>query len=528
MSEPAQTAASGEPAEVVPGFRRHVVDGVELVHGPLLEDEWAGGIMFRVGRADETLSTSGLSHLVEHLALQQRAAGDHANGATGDQVTHLFTTGTRDEVVAFLNEVCAHLRDLPLQRLEVEKQILRTEAASRGHSTADLLAEARYGAHSYGLSSLPEYGLLRVDADAVSAWVDQHFTSGNAVAWICGDEVPAELDLRLRPGERRPSDTRQEWWGTTAKKLPAHYRSDVGTIVASAVLDRVPASTVFTTLLANALHDQLRLRDGVSYTATAHFVVRDAKWGELYAMADALPEMRQAAIGSFVDVLARLRWGNITEHELDVARRAELRSFEQGLVGGRRAASLAHSLLMGRPIPTDEAQRAAFAALTPDTMRATARHMFNSMLVQANGMGLGWADYVPAVTHPGRLEGTEHRPLWGVRPPLVIGDPGIGLRLETSDFSLRWIHVAALLMYPDGGREIISRHGRHIPVEPELYGLSPQVMADIEQRIDPSLYIPMPPRDASEIPRRPASMAATPQEPTPQPEKKKRRWGLGR
>ena len=47
---------------------RTEVDGVPVwftdVPGPCM-----GGVLFRVGRQDETLSTHGITHAVEHLAL---------------------------------------------------------------------------------------------------------------------------------------------------------------------------------------------------------------------------------------------------------------------------------------------------------------------------------------------------------------------------------------------------------------------------------------------------------------------------
>ncbi len=44
------------------------VDGVPTVWAPS-EGELTAGLVFRVGRADETWARSGITHLVEHLAL---------------------------------------------------------------------------------------------------------------------------------------------------------------------------------------------------------------------------------------------------------------------------------------------------------------------------------------------------------------------------------------------------------------------------------------------------------------------------
>jgi hypothetical protein len=88
------------------------------------------GLTFRVGRADETLATAGITHLLEHLTLFHHGLSDyHYNGATGSVVTHFHMQGSEEDVVTYLVGVCAALSNLPLDRLETEKGILRTEAA---------------------------------------------------------------------------------------------------------------------------------------------------------------------------------------------------------------------------------------------------------------------------------------------------------------------------------------------------------------------------------------------------------------
>lgn len=112
------------------------------------------GLIFRVGRADETLALSGITHLVEHLALFGYGLTDyHYNGATGTTATHFLVRGTESDVVAYLNGVCTALHDLPLGRLETEKAILRTEQNSRGRGANHLLPMWRYGAVGHGLVS---------------------------------------------------------------------------------------------------------------------------------------------------------------------------------------------------------------------------------------------------------------------------------------------------------------------------------------------------------------------------------------
>lgn len=150
------------------------VDGVPAVaakrSGPL-----TAGLVFRVGRADETLATAGITHLVEHLALHRFGVGEHHfNGATGADHTYFEMAGSEAEVVAFLAGVCASLGDLPMERLETEKSVLRTEEARRGGG--GLLSRHRYGAQGYGLTDYLELGVPRLGPAEVAHWARTWFT----------------------------------------------------------------------------------------------------------------------------------------------------------------------------------------------------------------------------------------------------------------------------------------------------------------------------------------------------------------
>lgn len=129
-------------------------------------------------------------------------------------------------MVEYLNGVCAALRDLPTDRLETEKGILRTEAAGKGHGPAHAATLWRYGSRSYGLTGYAETGLYRLTADDVRAWAQTRFTAENAVLWITGDSVPEGLDLTLPRGEWHPAPA-----ATSA--LPATPPTSRATIPAS-------------------------------------------------------------------------------------------------------------------------------------------------------------------------------------------------------------------------------------------------------------------------------------------------------
>ncbi|WP_369373512.1 hypothetical protein AB1046_06415 [Promicromonospora sp. Populi] len=119
-----------------PGVTVAESDGVPVLLAPR-EGNVGAGIIFRVGSADETLATSGITHLTEHLALRTQVLSEaHLNGQTRSDVTLFHVAGTAADVVAYLNDVCASLRDLPLDLVETEKEILRSEADLRNPGAA--------------------------------------------------------------------------------------------------------------------------------------------------------------------------------------------------------------------------------------------------------------------------------------------------------------------------------------------------------------------------------------------------------
>jgi zinc protease len=110
---------------------RTEVDGVPTYWSPQ-DGDLRAGLVFRVGQADEPLARRGLTHLVEHLSLHSVGRPhDHVNGEVDATTTTFRADGTAEEVIAFLAATCRSLRDLPTDRLALENQVLRTEAAGR-------------------------------------------------------------------------------------------------------------------------------------------------------------------------------------------------------------------------------------------------------------------------------------------------------------------------------------------------------------------------------------------------------------
>ncbi|GAA4021770.1 M16 family metallopeptidase [Streptomyces plumbiresistens] len=503
-----QTASTGRG--VLDGIVGHTtVHGIPALFTPR-PGEITAGLLFRVGRADETLATTGLTHLVEHLALYRLGLSDlHYNGATADTYTLFHVTGDEDEVVTYLNSVCAALRDLPMDRLETEKEILRTEAGSRGNGPLSRMPLWRYGAQDYGLSSYDELGTHGLTADQVRHWAETRFTRDNAVLWLTGDRVPDGLDLTLPAGRRFPPPAAS----STLPVTPAYIRGDDGHLVFTSVLRRSTAAAVFTEVLSRALFQDLRQKGGYSYSAEADYTPRDADFATLTAYADALPQKQDAAVGGFVDTFARLRAGRIERAELHSARGKLLKRYDAPDLGAALLPSYALSLLLGHPILPAEQQAAELRAVTVEDLRDIAREAWDAGLLQVPTQGADWAGLTPAPHHsPSGVSGTLHPSLEDDDVTLVIGATGVTLSLPDGLITVRYDACAAMTTRPDGARCLIGIDGFRVAVEPTLFGdVTAERIAVLDAAVPAAAVVPLPARTAQEIPQPREQAAPVPQ-----------------
>ncbi|MFF3845217.1 M16 family metallopeptidase [Streptomyces sp. NPDC002328] len=485
------------------------VQGVPALYAPASGNEITAGLFFRVGRADETLATSGITHLVEHLALHRIGLSDlHYNGATANAYTLFHVTGSEEEVVSYLNSVCAGLRDLPMDRLETEKEILRTEAAGRGGGPFSQLPLWRYGAQGYGLSSYSELGTWSLTPDQVRHWAQTRFTRDNAVLWITSDRIPDGLDLTLPVGARVPAPAPTSALPVT----PAYIQGDDGHVAFTSVLPRSTAASVFADVLGRALFQDLRQEGGYSYSAEADYSPRDADFATLTAYADALPQKQDAVIGGFVDTLARLRAGRIEQSELDSARAKALKQYDVQDLGAVALPSYALSLLLGHRILSPEQHKAELNAVTLADLHAVAREAWDNGLFQAPGRGVDWAGFSAAPQFSATsVAGTRHRSLEDDQVTLLIGAEGVSLTTPRGPVTVRYDACAAMSARPDGGRVLTGHDGFSVTVEPTLYkGVTPERLAALDAAVPPQAVVRMPPRTPDRIPRpRPRTAAPT-------------------
>ncbi|MGN9909908.1 insulinase family protein [Phytohabitans sp. LJ34] len=496
-------------------IRETSVDGVQTLlapkSGPLM-----AGLTFRVGRADETLATAGVTHLLEHLALFHLGLSDyHYNGATGSVVTHFHMEGSEEDVVRYLAGVCDALGNLPVGRLETEKDILRTEAAGRSVGVADSMPLWRYGAQGYGLVSYDEMGLYRLSTDDVRRWAATWFTRQNAVLWITSAQVPAGLRLRLPEGVRRPVPRPSSALPTT----PAYFNERVNGVVFDTVVRRRMAASMFSAVLEREMYRSLRQEGGYSYVTSTNYEPRGDGFCTVTALADALPDKQDAVLGGFVDVLARLRVGRIEQSDLDSVRAKVEEMLRHEDYGWARLPTAAMNALTGYPNPAVEALVDEVRGVTVDDITAVAVEATGAALLQVPaGLNARWAGYTPAPTSStAALAGQRYASRQSDDIALVVGAEGVSVVHADGVAAVRYAECAIAVAWPDGGRQLIGLDGVSVRVEPTLYHLPPGLIAHIDASVPPANVVWMPARDPGAIPQPPAPAAPPPAVPAKRP-----------
>ncbi|NMO57043.1 insulinase family protein [Actinoplanes sp. TBRC 11911] len=479
-------------------IEQHEVDGVPTLLAPA-DGPMRAGLVFRVGQADETLARKGITHLVEHLALFSFGATDyHYNGVTGNAYTLFHTQGDSEEIATFLTGVCASLRDLPMTRVATEKEILRTEASGRGTSVGDGLGLWRHGARDFGLSGYPEWGLQSITEDDLRSWASRYFTRENAVLWVVGDAVPTGLRLDLPAGARMPLPQPS----SALPRTPAFFASPSNALGWDTVLPRDTESAVFADMVERRMFRELRQEAGLSYTVGVSSELLTADTVLVTAIADALPEKQGALLGGFVDLMAALRVGRITEDEVTAVLGKRCDDLSQAEKNGGRLPGQALNLLVGNEIEQLDEVLAQTRAVTRDDMVERAAEAYGKgLLLTPVVPGPAWAGYAAAPTRSEQaVDGTAYRGRPDGDRRLIIGSDGVTLADHGEFATVRFDALAAMLAWPDGGRRLIGHDAIAVSIEPSLYrGLS-AAMTAVDRRVPDDLRVDMPPRSPDMIP----------------------------
>ncbi len=497
-----------------PGVAVVEVDGVPVLLAPR-EGNVGGGIVFRVGSADETLATSGITHLIEHLALQTQVLSEaHLNGQTHADVTLFHVAGSTEEVVRYLNDVCTALRaGLPLDRLETEKEILRSEADGKNPGFVGRLRIERHGAQGYGLLGYGERGTDRLTADEVREWTATWFTRANAVAWITADALPDGLDLRLPPGRRMLAPAVTD----VLRGTPAYSTGLEDGVVIDAVTRRGPATVVACRVIEQVLHRELRRDADIADEVGVAYDGLDDEHARVLVTVRAAEGHPEAAAGGLADALGRLRH-HVSDGDLAAAR-AFLRD-EMAQAAAAPAAemlpSLAYRMLHGRPLEGTQQVLEQYEQVTADDVRAAVRGLWEDALWYGP-VPMGHVGAVPAPQWSvGRVEGRTFPRLDDPTASLVIGDDGVSHVTDKGAVTVRFADCVLVEMVPDGACALTGVDGFYVSVEPTLYrdldGAT--VAAAVDANVPGDVVVHLPARDPDRIP--------VPRPPAPAPSGRRR------
>ncbi|WP_346048198.1 hypothetical protein [Actinomadura chokoriensis] len=492
-----------------------VVDGVPVFwgEGPPGDDDYWAVLMFRVGRADETLAGAGLTHLVEHLVLH--AVGDadyHHNGAVDDSTAMFVTHGEPAQVATFLKAVCESLAALPMERLEAEKNILRTEAEGRDIGPAGQLLLWRYGAATYGLSGYAEHGLASFTADDVREWTARWFTRNNAALALVGGPPPEGLTLPLPEGERRPLPEPS----SALPRTPAYFNAAVNGVALTGIVPSTAAAGFYGDILDRRLHRVLRRENALSYTTRVEMSPRSGGTEEILAFADGLAEARPELAERFRGEIERMAAEPVDAAELAevvAARRTRLGSEE-----ARAAQPMRFCLaeLMGFPIRSADEALDALDEVAPEDVQEVGRTVLDTALLmlphgeQPQGARFARASVSSVVAVDGRVHTRPDE----AQLALIVGRDGVTALTGPTMATIRYDECAAVLARPDGVRVLIGLDAMTVGVEPDLWRGGRDAVADIDRYAPAEVVVRIPEHPADRVPPRGgAAPAAEPDDP---------------
>ncbi|MDC5696557.1 hypothetical protein OO014_04745 [Intrasporangium calvum] len=472
-----------------------VRDGLRVFSVSAPRETMRATLFFRVGQADETLATSGWTHLLEHSALHGWSDPRLSfNAAVGLYETRFDFDGEREAVFEHLLKLTRWLAEPDLSGIEHEAKVLRAESEQRPIGTGASNLEWRYGAQGPGLTAYRELGLSRVSAEGLRAWAARMFVAHNAVL-ATDQRLPDDFAPGLGAGEwHRPVLPE-----AVASTLPGLHWVHSG-LVASGAVTRGFGAGLAPEVIRRTLNESLRQGHGVAYGPWADLerVTRDT--AILLCGSDISSEGRETCGPEFIAALSRLAEEGPPQSMLDDLRITRERQLRDPAIAPGIAWSAAASLMTESEFYTFEESHELSSAVTPQEIAAVMAEVQSSLVL---GLPQG-AEAVPGIELLRNrtsfvAEGATRYPHHTAQASLLLSEDALQHSAEGQLTTVWFNGVAGLLEYPDGARLVISRDGWSIAVEPNAYRKGAAVVAAIDARVPAELKLPQPERDPAHI-----------------------------
>ncbi len=473
------------------GVFRTEIDGIPTFWidqpGPL-----TASLSFRVGMADESLPTLGISHLVEHLALfPQSNASCSFNGRTEDTRTLFYATGSPEEVCDFLNGVCKTLNELPVDRIDTERRILFTEANGRPGGFTSQVLSLRFGPTGHGLPAYPEHGLRRISGEEVGLWVRQRFTRGNATLALTGPP-PRGLNLALHNGHRYPTPKAVP----VAAEYPTVTVGFRGGVGCSFIAERSSALTSLIRIIQRRAVHHLRTEKGISYAVDSSYQRLDDDQAHLTIVADALPDQTETVLQGLLTVLEDLARDGPTQEELDRDYEEAARAYasEDAILGD--LANAARYELFGEDPKTQQQLLSELRDVTPAAQAAILNAALNTSLwVIPPGTQYPTWRFRPFLEwSTTRVQGQRLRRRSGggsKDDTLMVAPDGLSLARGDRTITIRFADCAAMLCWESGERVLYGRDGFVLDLTPGEWRNGDRLLSQLDAAVDPARRVPM-------------------------------------
>lgn len=401
-------------------------NGVRLLAIPLPHVQSASvGVFLRVGSRDETPATSGISHVLEHMAfkgtstrsvqeinLDAERLGADVNAYTSKDTTGYFMSGLGKHAGQFLQMTADIVLDsiFPPAELQRELEVIRQEAIEYfedpEESSGELLDRAIWGEHPLGM---PVIGTLenieRFTREDLVAHVRSHYVAEKTVVAAAGN---FDVDALLARAERLFAGMPQSAGAAAAAADPVPYvagamgrrfsrvsQSFVNMAYPLAPLDAAElpdqrwrlaaslAAILFGGGMSSPLMDTVRERLGLAYSVHSHTESGDA-WSNFIVHAVTSPDK--------LDQLMAATGGLLREHasaippvHLERAKNqlavSRVRSSERTYATMERAVE--ELFIRGAVTPTDET-----IAMIEDIGADEVRAVFERMLRHAPALAI--------------------------------------------------------------------------------------------------------------------------------------------
>lgn len=434
-------------------------------------------LLFRTGQMDESLPWRGLTHLVEHLVLEDLGLEhDDINGSVAFLHTSFVTRGRPDEVATFVNGIVRAIRQPPLGAVRRNIDILRTEGAGKGASPLGEHCRLRFGATGPALVSYAEFGLEGLDPARLTAWAGHVFRRDNAALCLTGPP-PAELDLSpLSSGVQPAGPAPQPQLRPVARPYPAWDYFGSGMVSVSLLMIRNVAGVQAVRALTEGLLVELRERQGVSYTVTSDWEVLGNGVAMATILADCRDENAATVRDTMIAELSRFALQGPAPQVMTSSTRKALRALEDPDAAFPYIVGCALDLLMQRDITPPAARRKEIESLQAAQLAAeVVRALPSALWLVPQGLGIDDRRFQEVFERSGNaVEGhVLTRPV-GTHPTamqdrLVVGQGGVSIVPANDPLWVRTVSYAsceALLRWPDGVRALFGSDGISIVVHP--------------------------------------------------------------